>query len=119
VTGDITPLLAAAAFAALSFALAGLAVVTLRAVRSQRGLPAHSRLLDSTATVLVDLAPEGRVLVQGENWAAVLDEAFRDQVIPAGRRVRVVGVSDLRVIVTPPVEELLAQARESPPLPYP
>lgn len=118
-TGGIAPLLAAAAFAALACGLAGLALVTLVAARFQRGLPAYQRLLNSPATVLVDLAPTGRVLVQGEDWAAVLDDAFRDQVIPAGQLVRVVGVANLRVIITPKVEDLLAQAGALPPLPRP
>ncbi len=110
--GAIPPLLAATAFAALSVGGAALTINVLRLARTSPGLPAHARLLDSTATVVIDLVPEGRVLAQGENWAARLDDAFADQVIPAGRRVRVVGVENLRLIVTPSVDELVAQARE-------
>jgi membrane-bound ClpP family serine protease len=112
-TGTISPLLAAATFAAIAVGGAALTVNVMRLIRTVPSLPAHVRLLDSTATVVITLAPEGRVLAQGENWAATLDDAFADQSIPAGRRVRVVGVENLRLIVTPSVDELLAQARET------
>lgn len=122
VAGAIPPLLAAAAFAAISVGGAGLAVVAVRAAASLRDLPAANRLLDSTATVVVDLTPAGRVVVQGENWAAVLDDPFRQQSIPAGEQVRVVAIDNLRLIVTPSVDALLDHARAqalAPPLPPP
>ncbi len=109
----ISLLLASAIFAGLSLTGAGLAWnVAQIAARSSLSAPSHQRLLDATAKVIVDLAPEGRVLVQGENWAALLDPAFAGRPIPAGARVRVVGVEDLCLIVTPSVDDLLAQTSE-------
>jgi membrane-bound ClpP family serine protease len=121
-TGAISPLFAAAAFAAISVGGAGLAVLAVHTAASLRDLPAPNRLLDSTAIVVVDLTPAGRVLVQGENWAAVLEEPFQQQPILVGQPVRVVAIENLRLIVTPSVEALLGHARAqalAPPPPPP
>ncbi len=88
-----------------------LAMQAIQVARQQIPAPAYQRLLDQRARVIADLAPAGRVLVHGENWAAELDAPFADRVIPAGHFVRVVAVEDLRLIVTPAVETLLDEAR--------
>jgi membrane protein implicated in regulation of membrane protease activity len=122
VVGSIPPLVAAASFAVISVGGAWLAVMAVRVATSMRNMPVPNRLLDSPATVVVDLTPAGRVLVQGENWAAVLDDPFRQQPIPAGQQVRVVAIENPRLIVTPSVEALLGQARAqslAPPPPAP
>jgi membrane-bound ClpP family serine protease len=118
-TNAISLLLAAAIFAGVSMSGAGLAWNVMRIARFAPPAPPHQRLLDAPAKVIVALAPEGRVLVQGENWAAVLDDAFSDQAIPVGNRVRVIGVEDLRLIVTPSIDDILTHVHERPSLDTP
>jgi membrane protein implicated in regulation of membrane protease activity len=104
---------AAGAVALIALSAGGifLAIQAIKVAQQHIPAPAYQRLLDQRARVIEDLAPIGRVLVQGENWAAELDAPFADRVIPAGHFVRVVAVHDLQLIVTPTVEVLLDEAR--------
>nr|MBF6591176.1 NfeD family protein [Ktedonobacterales bacterium] len=64
-------------------------------------------LVGQRATVLVPLAPHGRVRVLGEDWAARLREpraAAGAQVatrVEVGGEVRIIGVDGLKLIVEP------------------
>lgn len=98
--GVIAPFAAALTFAGVSGTAALLAVAVTLSIRHQP-LPATARLLGSRATVVQPLAPQGRVLVQGEDWAASLAAPFATQTLPAGQVVRVLGVVDLHLIVAP------------------
>jgi membrane protein implicated in regulation of membrane protease activity len=100
VLGILSPLNAALIFSGVSGTGALLAADVVRSLHHQP-LPAYERLLGSRATVVQPLTPQGRVLVQGENWAATLDDSFTDQAIPTGQMVRVLAVEDLRLIVVP------------------
>ena len=71
----------------------------------------QERFLNQQARTITDLTPAGRVRFHGENWAAVLDDPFAAEHVPAGTSVRVVGVADLRLIVAPSVDELVDRAR--------
>lgn len=115
ITNMIPFLVAAMLIAIFSLLSLILAVNVIRFARSIPPTSAHARLLNDHARVIEELAPHGRVLIQGENWAATLDPAFADQRIPVGQLVRVIHVVDLRLIVTPSVETLVAQARALPP----
>jgi membrane-bound serine protease (ClpP class) len=81
------------------------ALVLRFALRSQQmGKPAGlDSLIGQRGTVLQPLAPEGRVRVQGENWAARLDarSTAAGTRVEAGQEVRVVGVDGLKLIVEP------------------
>ena len=98
--GVIPVFTAALTFAAITGVGAALALIVALTARPQP-IPPAVRLLGSRATVLQALAPQGRVLVQGENWAASLDAPFVGQSIPVGQAVRVLAVIDLRLIVAP------------------
>jgi membrane-bound ClpP family serine protease len=98
--GIVSPLAAALTFSGITGTGAVLAVLAVSFL-NQRALPANERLMGSLATVVEPLSPAGRVLVQGENWAAVLDELFADQPLPVGQTVRVLAVVDLRLVVAP------------------
>ncbi len=70
----------------------------------------QERFYNQEATVIVALTPAGRVRFHGENWAATLDDAFAAEHLPVGAWVRVVGLRDLCLIVTPSVSELVNRA---------
>lgn len=93
----------------------GMGIVVSRAIlfiaRRARYSTGQEHFLNQVATVIVDLAPLGRVRFHGENWAAVLDEPFLAEQVPVGAQVRIVGITDLRLIVTPSVNELVNRAR--------
>jgi len=72
----------------------------------------QERFYNQEATVLVALTPEGRVRFHGENWAATLDDPFVTEHMPVGARVRIVGLHDLCLIVTPSVSELVSRAHQ-------
>jgi membrane-bound serine protease (ClpP class) len=77
---------------------AGIFVFAVSAgVRAQMERPTtgSAGLLHATGVAKTPLDPEGQVLVQGELWTAVADTPG----IPAGERVRVVGVEGLRLRV--------------------
>jgi len=63
----------------------------------QRPTTGASGLLDVTGVAQTALDPEGQVMVRGELWTAVASVAA----IPAGERVRVVGVDGLKLRVEP------------------
>jgi membrane-bound serine protease (ClpP class) len=67
------------------------------ALRAQRAKPVTGAegLVGMTATAQTDIAPHGRVLLQGELWDAVSDEAIKE-----GDRVQVKAVDGLRLVVT-------------------
>ncbi|MBA3824175.1 MAG: NfeD family protein [Ktedonobacterales bacterium] len=98
--GVIMPFTAALTFAGISGVGALLALGVTLSLR-HRPLSATARLLGSRATVLQSLAPAGRVLVQGEDWAATLADPFVMQTLTVGQIVRVLSVVDLRLIVAP------------------
>ncbi len=58
-------------------------------------------LIGKQATVLVPLAPDGRVRLLGEDWAARLDKASSGATMEVGQAVRVRRVEGLRLIVEP------------------
>jgi len=87
-------------------ALGAISAMVIRyAVRSRRWPVKTGRegLIGEKARVIEPLAPEGRVRVLGENWAARLSEPFAHagEAIEAGRDVRVVHVEELTLIVEP------------------
>jgi membrane-bound serine protease (ClpP class) len=87
----------------LAAAVGIIAIIVLRfVILSQRAKVDTGRegLIGQLATVTVPLAPEGRVRVLGENWAAVLDDPAAGPV-PAGSQVRIVAVEGLRLRVRP------------------
>ncbi len=98
--GIIAPFAAALTFAGVSGMGALLAMAVVLSIRHQP-LPAHERLLGSRATVVMPLAPQGRVMVHGEDWAATLDAPFANQALAVGQTVRVLNVVGLHLIVTP------------------
>jgi membrane-bound serine protease (ClpP class) len=58
-------------------------------------------LIGKQATVLVPLAPDGRVRLQGEDWAARLEKPSTGTAVEVGQAVRVRRVEGLRLIVEP------------------
>lgn len=89
--------------AAIGFGLISLIVITY-AVRSGRGRTSSGGegLIGQTAIVIVTLAPEGRVRILGEDWAARLPGSVGPQTpIEAGQQVRVKGRDGLALLVEP------------------
>ncbi|HEU5348842.1 MAG TPA: NfeD family protein, partial [Ktedonobacterales bacterium] len=78
-------------------------IVLQYAIRSQRWpvQTGSAGLVGQQATVLTSLAPEGRVRVLGEDWAARLAHPEAASPVEAGASVRVVRVEGLRVLVEP------------------
>jgi membrane-bound serine protease (ClpP class) len=70
--------------------------VTTLALRAQRSVPkiGNEAFVGLVAEVVQDLSPEGKVFVNGELWNALADEP-----IPAGTRVTVVSVENLKLQV--------------------
>ena len=91
----------------------GIGIVVSRAIvliaRRARYSTGQEHFLNQV--VIIDGAPAGRVRFHGENWAAILDEPFLGEQVPTGAQVRIVGIEDLRLIVTPSVNELVNRAR--------
>lgn len=81
-------------------------IVLQYAIRSQRWpvRTGSAGLIGEWATVLTPLAPEGRVRVLGEDWAARLAHPEQPP-LEAGAVVRVVRVEGLRVLVEPAARE--------------
>jgi membrane-bound serine protease (ClpP class) len=83
------------------------------AVRAQRRpvTTGIEGLIGKTATVIVPLAPTGRVRLLGENWAARLagNRAGNEAPIRAGQSVRITGIDGITLIVEP-----VSQALEAP-----
>ncbi len=104
----IAALIAGTALGIGSLGLRALYVVARRANNST----GHERFINQTATVLEDLAPMGRVMYQGENWAARLDTPFATQHIAIGETVRVIGVENLCLITTPSIDHLVRVAQD-------
>jgi membrane-bound serine protease (ClpP class) len=71
------------------------------AVRAQRRpvTTGVEGLIGQTATVIVALAPSGRVRLRGENWAARL--ASGETLVRAGASVRITGMEAITLIVEP------------------
>jgi membrane-bound serine protease (ClpP class) len=84
-------------------------------VRSQRRpvTTGVEGLIGKTATVIVPLAPSGRVRLLGENWAARLAGSLADNEAPirAGQSVRITGIDGITLIVEP-VPPALGAPRE-------
>lgn len=87
--------------AIMALALAGFALVVLRALVKASKLPPQSgaeRLIGLTGVALTALVPEGEVRVDLENWSAV---SSSDEEVQAGDEVVVIGVSGVRLQVRP------------------
>ena len=67
----------------------------IRARRQVAGPIGTAALVGQLATARTPLAPDGFVFIQGERWAARLDEGSTDE----GGRVRVTGVNGFRLTV--------------------
>jgi len=91
---SLTLILTVAVLTAAFFAFAVGAGIRAQRRRVQTGREA---LIGAEGVVRSELAPSGIVFVQGELWKA----AIAGGTIPAGRRVRVVGVDGLRLTVRP------------------
>jgi membrane-bound serine protease (ClpP class) len=84
------------------------------AIRSQRWpiRTGSAGLVGQQATVLTPLAPDGRVRVLGEDWAARLAQPEPNApTLEPGARVRVVRVEGLRVVVEPAPREAVSSRR--------
>jgi membrane-bound serine protease (ClpP class) len=87
----------------------GMGLVALAVIRyavMSRHVPLISGtdgLLGQTGQVTVPLKPEGRVKVQGEDWAAELapEVADLDMTVPADQEVRVTAYDGLKLVVEP------------------
>jgi membrane-bound serine protease (ClpP class) len=87
-------------------ALGAISVTILSfAVRSQRRpvTTGVEGLIGKTATVIVPLAPTGRVRLLGENWAARLAGNLADNEAPirAGQSVRITDIDGITLVVEP------------------
>src|SRR5262249_4702396 len=88
---------------ALVGAVAALSLISLTiltfAIRAQRRpvTTGVEGLIGQTATVIVALAPAGRVRVRGENWAARL--ASGERVARLGENVRITGIDGMTLLV--------------------
>ena len=75
------------------------------AIRAQRSpvTTGVEGMLGQTATVIVALAPTGRVRLRGENWAARLagNRADNEEPIRTGQSVRITGIDGITLIVEP------------------
>jgi membrane-bound serine protease (ClpP class) len=72
-------------------------VMALRA-RGRRPVNGIEGLVGRTGRVVRDIAPQGMVIVWGENWQA---ESVDSQAIPTGTSVEVVEVAGVRLRVRP------------------
>lgn len=82
-------------------------IVLQYAIRSQHG-PARTGsdgLIGQRATALTPLAPDGRVRVLGEDWAARLAHPDAMPAVEPGAAVRVIRIEGLRVMVEPATQE--------------
>jgi membrane-bound serine protease (ClpP class) len=101
---------------ALAGAVAALGAISVAilsfAIRAQRRpvTTGVEGLIGQTATVIVALAPSGRVRLRGENWAARL--ASGEAPVRAGASVRIRGIEGITLIVEP-----VTPALPSPPSP--
>jgi membrane-bound serine protease (ClpP class) len=104
---------------ALVGAVVALGVISITilsfAVRAQRRpvTTGVEGLIGRTATVIVALAPTGRVRLLGENWAARLagNRADNEAPIRTGQSVRITGIDGITLIVEP-VSPALEAPRE-------
>jgi membrane-bound serine protease (ClpP class) len=97
-------------------ALGAMSVTILSfAIRAQRSpvTTGVEGMLGQTATVIVALAPTGRVRLLGENWAARLagNRAGSEAPIRIGQSVRITGIDGITLIVEP-VSPALEAPRE-------
>jgi membrane-bound serine protease (ClpP class) len=74
-------------------------ILLLIAIRAQKTpvRMGHESLIGRTGIVQIDLNPEGIVHVAGEQWTAQAEKG--EEPLPSGARVRVVGLSGLKLIV--------------------
>jgi membrane-bound serine protease (ClpP class) len=90
-------------------------IVLQYAIRSQRWpvRTGSAGLVGQQATVLTPLAPDGRVRVLGENWAArlALPDGAATPTIEAGATVRIVRVEGLTVLVEPVARDAAVSQR--------
>lgn len=81
--------------AAFSVLFTAFLSTVIRARRQVAGPIGTAALVGQLATARTPLAPDGFVFIQGERWAARLDEGSTDE----GGRVRVTGVNGFRLTV--------------------
>ena len=87
------------AIAAVSLAIVGFSFLVLKAIVAVARMPARSgaqRLVGQQGLALSDLAPEGQVRVDLQDWSAVA----MDRPIRAGETIQVVGLAGVRLQVT-------------------
>jgi membrane-bound serine protease (ClpP class) len=116
-TGDIgAPALSPWVVAVMMALVAAIALTVLLGVIRSRRLPVTTGkegLIGKAATVIVPLAPSGRVRVLGEDWAAV-KASDPDIPLEVGQKVRVVEIKGLTLYVAPePATEAGQIAQES------
>lgn len=81
--------------AVLAAAFFGLVVTAVVRVQRQPALGGKDHLVGKTGVVVRDLAPEGVVRVEAEEWTAIAERGT----LPAGTPIRVTGVDGLRLKV--------------------
>jgi membrane-bound serine protease (ClpP class) len=99
---------------AMSLGIVAFSFVVLRAILTANRLPPQSgaqRLLGARGIARTDLAPEGQVRVELEDWGAV---AVEEKEIHAGDPVRVVDVVGVRLHVVPVRAELVQHEETDP-----
>jgi|GEM_PF-5026776 len=89
----------------------GIVRIVWRFLRGTTHSNGNERFIDQHATVIVALTPSGRVRFHGENWAARLDDPFAAEHLPVGTDVRIIGIHELQLIVTPSVEALVGRVQ--------
>lgn len=96
IASTITPLL-------IACIVLDLVVTTVIFIRNfaHRNITVAERLIGQNAIVIEPLQPEGRVMVHGENWIAIIDPDFEENHLAVGSRVRILDVQDLTVHVVP------------------
>ena len=85
--------------ALVSLAIVGFSFLVLRAIVAVRRIPARAgadRLVGLEGVALTDIAPEGQVYVDLQEWSAIAI----GEPVQAGERVRVVGVAGVHLRVT-------------------
>jgi membrane-bound serine protease (ClpP class) len=89
--------------AVMAISIVGFNLLVLRAILSVIGQPPQAgaeRLIGQRGIALSDLAPDGQVRVDLEDWSAVTERGE----IRAGEAVRVIGISGVHLRVEPAEE---------------
>jgi membrane-bound serine protease (ClpP class) len=89
---------------AVSAGFGGITVLLVRLATRARRMKIRlgaDAMINSTATAMEPLTPEGHVLVEGEIWRAVAQAPADQMPVPAGARLRVVGHEQYLLQVVP------------------